>query len=74
LQVKFVRKFYNFAYVKILRLAHAKSYDAHAKILQRAMRNFKTRGVKFEIPQNALNFKKFHKISRSPEILKAPQI
>jgi len=30
--------------------------------------------VKFEIPQNALNFKKFHEISRSPEILKAPQI
>ncbi|WP_295150245.1 hypothetical protein [uncultured Campylobacter sp.] len=67
MQVKFGRKFYNFAYVKILRLAHA-------KILQRAVRNFKEHGVKFEIPQNALNFKKFHKISRSPEILKAPQI
>ena len=35
---------------------------------------FAAYGVKFEIPQNALNFKKFHEISRSPEILKAPQI
>ena len=39
-----------------------------------AMRNFKERGVKFEISQNAVNFRKFHKILRSREILKAPQI
>ncbi|WP_297903009.1 hypothetical protein [uncultured Campylobacter sp.] len=36
--------------------------------------SFAAYGVKFEIPQNALNFKKFHEILRSREILKAPQI
>nr|WP_314522026.1 hypothetical protein [uncultured Campylobacter sp.] len=35
---------------------------------------FTAHGVKFEIPQNTVNFRKFHKILRSPEILKAPQI
>ena len=31
-------------------------------------------GIEFEISQNAVNFRKFHEILRSREILKAPQI